>query len=153
MPRISDVSEACYPDLLDVISTELPGQSATRANSFVASFKRSGKMPAVVDFVASGSRFKILLPKQDVKLTLVLSGIQAPRTARNASERSEPFGPEVRFHRFFFSFSFACLIDQTKRLSSSCRAKHSNETPRSKLRPLIALEVRDMAYRDDRTCY
>ena len=28
-------------------------------------------------------------------LTLVLSGVRAPRTARNASEASEPFGPEA----------------------------------------------------------
>lgn len=27
-------------------------------------------------------------------LTLVLSGVRAPRTARNASESSEPYGPE-----------------------------------------------------------
>ena len=38
---------------------------------------------------------QVLLPKQDVKLTLVLSGIRAPRTARNASEKSEPFGQEA----------------------------------------------------------
>jgi len=52
-------------------------------------------MPAVVDFVASGSRFKIYIPKQEVKITLVLAGIRAPRTARNAQEKPEPFGQEA----------------------------------------------------------
>jgi staphylococcal nuclease domain-containing protein 1 len=47
-----------------------------------------------VDYVASGSRFKLLIPKENVSLTLVLSGIRAPRTARNASEKSEPYGVE-----------------------------------------------------------
>lgn len=58
--------------------------------------KRGGKFPVVVDYVASGSRFKLLLPKQDVKITLVLGGIRAPRTARNAGEKSEPYGPEAQ---------------------------------------------------------
>lgn len=38
---------------------------------------------------------QVYLPKQDVKATLVLSGIRAPRTARNANEKSEPFGTEA----------------------------------------------------------
>ena len=70
-------------------------ESAQKAAPFLSSFKRSGRTAGVVDFVASGSRFKIYVPKQDVKLTLVLHGIRAPRTARNANEKSEPFGPEA----------------------------------------------------------
>ena len=35
-----------------------PVQSSHRATSFVNSFKRQGKIPAVVDYVAAGSRFK-----------------------------------------------------------------------------------------------
>ncbi|GAA5898069.1 hypothetical protein JCM6882_003319 [Rhodosporidiobolus microsporus] len=70
-------------------------ESATKAATFLSSFKRQGRMQAVVDFVASGSRFKIYLPKQDTKLTFVLSSIRAPRTARNANERSDPYGPEA----------------------------------------------------------
>ncbi|TFL04337.1 transcription factor [Pterulicium gracile] len=65
-----------------------------RANQYLNTFKRSGKVSGVVDFVASGSRFKIVIPKDNHNLTLVLSGIRAPRTARNASEKSEPFGAE-----------------------------------------------------------
>lgn len=34
-------------------------ESAQKAASFLSSFKRSGKIPAVVDFVAAGSRFKV----------------------------------------------------------------------------------------------
>ena len=36
----------------------LPVQSNHRATSFVNSFKRQGRIPAVVDYVAAGSRFK-----------------------------------------------------------------------------------------------
>lgn len=35
------------------------------------------------------------MPKQDTKLTLVLSGIRCPRTARNVNEKSEPYGDEA----------------------------------------------------------
>ncbi|OBZ67115.1 Nuclease domain-containing protein 1 [Grifola frondosa] len=70
-------------------------ESANRATTFVNGFKRSGRIPAVVDYVAAGSRFKISLPKDNQVLTLVLSGVRAPRTARNTSEKSEPYGPEA----------------------------------------------------------
>lgn len=37
---------------------------------------------------------RIFLPKDNQVLTLVLSGIRAPRSARNASEAGEPYGAE-----------------------------------------------------------
>ncbi|KAF8678179.1 Tudor domain [Rhizoctonia solani] len=77
MPRIINASE-----------------TSTKASSWLSSLKRQGRVPAVVDYVASGSRFKILVPKENISLTLVLSGIRAPRTARNPSEKNEPYGLE-----------------------------------------------------------
>lgn len=38
---------------------------------------------------------RVLIPKESVTLTLVLSGIRAPRNARNDQEKSEPFGQEA----------------------------------------------------------
>jgi staphylococcal nuclease domain-containing protein 1 len=38
---------------------------------------------------------QVFVPKQDAKLTLVLSGIRAPRTARNPNEKSEPYGQQA----------------------------------------------------------
>ncbi|KAG9094261.1 hypothetical protein FRC07_011333, partial [Ceratobasidium sp. 392] len=70
-------------------------ESSTKAASWLSSFKRQGRVPAVVDYVASGSRFKVLIPKDNLSLTLVLSGIRAPRTARNPSEKNEPYGQEA----------------------------------------------------------
>ena len=57
--------------------------------------QRQKKVPAIVDFVKSGSRFTLLIPRENAKLTFVLSGIRAPRSARNANEKSEPFGQEA----------------------------------------------------------
>ncbi|KAF7971882.1 hypothetical protein HWV62_19771 [Athelia sp. TMB] len=70
-------------------------ETHSRANQFVNGFKRQGKVPAIVEYVAAGSRFKLFLPKDNQTLTLVLGGIRAPRTARNASETSEPYGNEA----------------------------------------------------------
>ncbi|EPS37508.1 hypothetical protein H072_8785 [Dactylellina haptotyla CBS 200.50] len=70
-------------------------ESEQKAKAHLSYLSRQKRTPAVVDFIASGSRFKLLIPKENVRLTFVLSGIRAPRTARNASEKSEPFGPEA----------------------------------------------------------
>ncbi|EJU04311.1 hypothetical protein DACRYDRAFT_20881 [Dacryopinax primogenitus] len=81
----------------EVPPTRIGNASETHAKAvqFLSSFKRSGRIPAVVEYVAAGSRFKLVLPKENQTLTLVLGGIRAPRTARNPSEASEPSGPEA----------------------------------------------------------
>ncbi|KAL9635577.1 MAG: hypothetical protein Q9164_003366 [Protoblastenia rupestris] len=57
--------------------------------------QRQKKIPAIVDYVKGGSRFTVLIPRENAKLTFLLSGIRAPRSARNANEKSEPFGQEA----------------------------------------------------------
>jgi len=57
--------------------------------------QRQKKIPAVVDFVKSGSRFTFLIPRENAKLTFVLSGIRAPKSARNPTDKAEPFGQEA----------------------------------------------------------
>jgi staphylococcal nuclease domain-containing protein 1 len=42
-----------------------------------------------------GSRFTVLVPRENIKLNFVLGGIRAPKSARNPSEKSEPFGQEA----------------------------------------------------------
>lgn len=70
-------------------------ESLEKAKRAMGILSRQKKVPAVVDFVKSGSRFTVLVPRENAKLTFVLSGIRAPRTARNASEKSEPYGQEA----------------------------------------------------------
>jgi endonuclease YncB( thermonuclease family) len=78
MPRIVDASE-----------------SASRASQYLPSWKRAGRHQAIVDFVSAGSRFKLYMPKENTKVTFVLAGVRAPRTARNATEKPEPYGAEA----------------------------------------------------------
>ncbi|KAJ3300565.1 hypothetical protein HK104_009900, partial [Borealophlyctis nickersoniae] len=68
--------------------------NAARARQFFPYLQRSGVVNGVVDYVASGSRFRIHVPSQNCALTLVLGGIRAPRAGR-PGEKSEPFGQEA----------------------------------------------------------
>lgn len=70
-------------------------ETLQRAKTYLSFLQRQKRIPAVVDFVASGSRFKVIIPKENARLTFVLGGIRCPRTARNPNEQSEPFGPEA----------------------------------------------------------
>ncbi|KAI9884064.1 MAG: sedoheptulose-7-phosphate:D-glyceraldehyde-3- phosphate transaldolase [Watsoniomyces obsoletus] len=70
-------------------------ESVKTAKIHLSVLQRQKRIPAVVDFVKSGSRFTMLIPRENVKLTLVLSGIRSPRSARNANEKGEPFGQEA----------------------------------------------------------
>ena len=73
-------------------------ESLQKAKIQSSVLQRQKKIPAVVDYVKSGSRFTVLIPRENAKLTFVLSGIRAPRSARNANEKSDPFGQEA--HHF-----------------------------------------------------
>lgn len=70
-------------------------ESLEKAKRQLALLSRQRRVPAIVDFVKSGSRFTVLVPRENAKLTFVLSGIRAPRSARNANEKAEPWGQEA----------------------------------------------------------
>lgn len=69
-------------------------QNATKARQFLTFLKRSGRITGVVDHVANASRLFVWVPKENCRLTFVLAGVRAPRVARTASEKSEPFAEE-----------------------------------------------------------
>jgi staphylococcal nuclease domain-containing protein 1 len=70
-------------------------ESLEKAKRQVLLYSRQKKVAAVVDYVKSASRFTLLIPKDNAKLTFVLSGIRAPRSARNPTDQGEPFGREA----------------------------------------------------------
>ncbi|PGH04290.1 hypothetical protein AJ79_07137 [Helicocarpus griseus UAMH5409] len=70
-------------------------ESLQKAKIQASVLQRQRKVPGYIDFVKSGSRFTVILPKDNAKLTLVLAGIRAPRSARNPGESGEPFGQEA----------------------------------------------------------
>jgi len=70
-------------------------ETVQKAKVQLQTLQRQKKIPAIVDFVKSGSRFTILIPREGIKLNFVLGGIRAPKSARNPNEKSEPFGQEA----------------------------------------------------------
>ncbi|KAF9962841.1 hypothetical protein BGZ65_007643 [Modicella reniformis] len=70
-------------------------ENAMKAKQFLPFFQRSGRTQAIVDYVANGSRFKLVIPKENCKIAFVLGGVRCPRAARSAGEKSEPFGAEA----------------------------------------------------------
>ncbi|KAF2124236.1 hypothetical protein P153DRAFT_327287 [Dothidotthia symphoricarpi CBS 119687] len=73
-------------------------ESLEKAKRQLSLLSRQRRVPAIVDYVKSASRFTVLVPRENAKLTFVLSGIRAPKSARNDNEKGEPFGKEA--HEF-----------------------------------------------------
>jgi len=69
--------------------------SVQKATPIFTTLQHKKRIPAVVDFVKSGSRFTVLIHRENAKITFVLSCIRTPRSARNANEKPEPFGQEA----------------------------------------------------------
>lgn len=71
-------------------------ETLQRAKIQASTLQRQKKVHGIVDFCKSGSRFTILVPREGIKLTLVLAGIRAPRApGRNTQDKGEPFGEEA----------------------------------------------------------
>ncbi|XP_073159229.1 ribonuclease TUDOR 1 [Henckelia pumila] len=68
--------------------TDLLTASAKKAKDFLPSLQRSGRMTAVVEYVLSGHRFKIDIPKATCSLAFSLSGVRCPG-------RGEPYSEEA----------------------------------------------------------
>lgn len=75
------------------------GDSA-KAKKFFPFLKRAQKTEATVEFVASGSRMRVYIPKESVLVTFLLAGVNCPRGARPAiggggMQEAEPYGEEA----------------------------------------------------------
>ncbi|KAL8056371.1 hypothetical protein ABFX02_04G115800 [Erythranthe guttata] len=68
--------------------TDLLTANAKRAKDFLPSLQRSRRMPAVVEYVLSGHRFKIDIPKATCSVAFSLSGVRCPG-------RGEPYSEEA----------------------------------------------------------
>ncbi|KAL7307029.1 hypothetical protein TKK_0000774 [Trichogramma kaykai] len=76
------------------------------AKSHLQSLKRAREMKGVVEFVTSGSRLKIFIPKEYCLITFLLAGVKCPRAARitpgTGGMEAEPYGQEaLEFTRKF----------------------------------------------------
>ncbi|KAK2712557.1 staphylococcal nuclease domain-containing protein 1-like [Artemia franciscana] len=71
-----------------------------KAKQFLPFLQRAGKTEAVVEFVASGSRVRLYIPKETCQITFLLNGISCPRASRATAPvgvptEGEPYGDEA----------------------------------------------------------
>jgi len=70
-----------------------------KSKQFLSFLQRAGRMQAVVEFVASASRYRLYIPRENCVITFLLSGIQCPRGERmmpgGIPVAAEPFGNEA----------------------------------------------------------
>ena len=70
-----------------------------KSKQFLPFLQRAGRMQCVVEFVASGSRMRLYIPRETCCITFLLSGISCPRAARTmpggVQAAAEPFGNEA----------------------------------------------------------
>lgn len=69
-------------------------------HQYLPSWQRALRTDAVVEFVASGSRFRIFCPKDSCLVTFLLAGISCPRSSRPAvgsapAQEGEPYGDDA----------------------------------------------------------
>lgn len=76
-------------------------QDLAKSKQFLPFLQRAGKSEAIVEFVASGSRLRLYIPKESCLVTFLLAGITCPRGARPningapGTQEGEPFGEEA----------------------------------------------------------
>ncbi|EXB79410.1 nuclease domain-containing protein 1 [Morus notabilis] len=68
--------------------TDLLSASSKKARDFLPFLHRARKIPAVVEYVLSGHRFKLLIPKETCSIAFALSGVRCPG-------RGEPYSEEA----------------------------------------------------------
>ncbi|XP_038049256.1 staphylococcal nuclease domain-containing protein 1-like [Patiria miniata] len=69
-----------------------------KAKQFLPFLQRAGRSNAIVEFVASGSRVRLFLPKETCLITFLLAGITCPKMARTGPggpTESEPYSEEA----------------------------------------------------------
>lgn len=70
-------------------------ENLEKAKRLLSLLQRQKRVPAIVDFVMGGSRFALIIPRENARIIFVLSGVQVPRSARKEGETSEPLGQEA----------------------------------------------------------
>ncbi|KAK3585672.1 hypothetical protein CHS0354_020238 [Potamilus streckersoni] len=70
-----------------------------KAKQFLPFLQRAGRSEATVEFVASGSRLRLYIPRETCLITFLISGIECPRGSRplpgGGTQPADPFGEEA----------------------------------------------------------
>jgi staphylococcal nuclease domain-containing protein 1 len=67
----------------------------TKAKQFLPFLQRAGKTVALVEFIASGSRVRLYLPKDTCLISFLLAGISCPRAPRDDANPGDAYGQQA----------------------------------------------------------
>lgn len=81
------------PSLTDLTKPD----ARERAKRYVSTFQRHGRVRGVVQFIPNGTRFKLLVPKENCIISFACVGMRCPACARRDQPNTpgEPFGDEA----------------------------------------------------------
>lgn len=87
-------------DLSTVRITDLTVDHSRIKHQYLPSWQRALRIEAIVEFIASGSRFRLFFPKDSCLVTFLLAGISCPRSSRAAigntqAQEGDPYGDEA----------------------------------------------------------
>lgn len=68
--------------------------SKAMASTFLSSMQRQGKVSAVVEYVSSGSRLRVYIPRDSCQATFLLAGVSCPRTSYQ-DKAGDPYAEEA----------------------------------------------------------
>ncbi len=98
-PAKADAASASGTDKKETDVATPQKQLSAKAKQFSALLSKESNITGVVEYVFSGSRLKILVPKHNVIVSFVLGGIRVPQppalTAARKDVKSEPCGKEA----------------------------------------------------------
>merc|ERR1719232_1106748 len=76
--------------------------NAVKCKQFLPFLQRAGRMSGLVEFVASGSRFRVYIPRETCIITFLLGGISCAKGARSMPKgeliQADPYGDECSHH-------------------------------------------------------
>jgi len=76
--------------------------NVVKCKQFLPFLQRAGRMSGLVEFVASGSRFRVYIPRETCIVTFLLGGISCAKGGRTMPSgeviKADPFGDECSLH-------------------------------------------------------
>jgi staphylococcal nuclease domain-containing protein 1 len=76
---------------LSIFFVASPQGTLNKAKGFLPFLQKAKRLPAVVDYVLSGHRFKLLIPKEMCAIAFSLSGVRCPAKGEAYSEEAIAF--------------------------------------------------------------
>lgn len=123
---ILDLTEKTRPSAAQVDEEEKKKQEnnqrqlSAKAKQYLPFLEKDKNMKGVVEYVFSGTRSKILVPSQNIYISLVIAGVKCPSLPKNKQEQPEPYAEESA------AFARAALTQQDVRLEVSTLDKGDN---------------------------